>query len=92
MGKLKSVSYTDRKWGNARLIGPAVSVPVNMGRQVYNPRTLARQEGKGARRVHRSPPKEVQSLWAWQEQFESATWRTSAAFWHPLDEQPHVLH
>lgn len=33
MGKLKRVSYTDRKWGNAKLIGPGVSVPMNMGRQ-----------------------------------------------------------
>lgn len=71
---------------------------MNMGRQtwqqaeVYDPGTLARQEGEGARRVHRSPSKEVQSLWAWHELFESATWRTSAAFWYPLDEQPYVLH
>lgn len=47
------MSHTDGKWRNGKLIGPAVSVPVNMGRQtwqqaqVYNPGTSARQGGEG---------------------------------------------
>lgn len=49
-GKLKSVSYTDRKWGNAKLIGPAVSVPVNMGRQAAGTGLQPRNIGQAGRR------------------------------------------
>lgn len=64
MGKLKSVSYTDRKWGNgempnyyterkwgnARLIGPAVTVTVNTGRQAADTGVQPRDIGQARRR------------------------------------------
>lgn len=42
--------YTERKWGNARLIGPAVIVPVDIGRQAADTGVQPRYIGQARRR------------------------------------------